>query len=92
MNQPMARSSNMGDDIQYPKIGRCKNGEKKSKDGLNFCGETTGFITTPMYNQNAEIVEFEVECPWCGALWWIPVSRRRQQLRLYKKRRRLEED
>ncbi len=71
--------------IKYPEIKKCKNGEKKIGSDINICRKTSGFIIDPIYNQNHEIIEYEVECPWCGTIWWIPEKGAKGKPKLYKK-------
>ena len=66
----------------YPKVDRCI-----SADGSRGCDAKYGFVISSIYGKNNVLLEFEVECPWCGRIRWIPVAKASSP-RLYRKNRK----
>lgn len=67
--------------MEKPVITSCIRFEKRGKR----CDNKVIFEYFPMYNRKGEIVEWEVECPMCGEIWWISDRNKVYRPQLYKK-------
>ena len=64
-----------------PKINRC---EREKKDG-HKCENNSMFNYLPTRDRDGTIIEWEIECPMCGSIWWVSVKPKAEKPQLYKK-------
>jgi hypothetical protein len=67
--------------MKQPKIRSCMRNEKYGKS----CSNKNIFICDPIVNYKGEIIEWEVECPMCGTIWWINTRKKAVKPQLYLK-------
>lgn len=67
--------------MEKPKITSCMRKEKYRKNCLN----KNIFTCEPIVNHKGEIIEWEIECPLCGTIWWINARNKINKPQLYLK-------
>lgn len=67
--------------MKQPKIISCMRKEKYGKN----CSNKNIFICDPIINHKGETIEWEIECPLCGTIWWINARGKVNKPQLYSK-------